>query len=47
MKDQKEVPVTQVIVKAKIKARKWTSTHERAKEVYNGRLKPKKNVESK
>ena len=41
LKDQKEVPVTQAIVKAKIKARKWTPTHERVKEVYNGRLKPK------
>jgi len=47
LKDQKEVPVTQAIVKAKIKARKWTPTHERAKEVYNGRLKPKIDVESK
>jgi len=46
-KDQNNVPVTQAIVKAKIKAEKWEPTHERAREVFKDRLKPKFEVESK
>ena len=46
-KDQSNVPVTQAIVKAKIKAEKWEPTHERAREVFKDRLKPKFEVESK
>ena len=40
-KDQNNVPVTQPIVKAKIKAEKWEPTHKRAREVFKDRLKPK------
>ena len=45
-KDQSKVPVTHAIIKAKIKARPWQPTHAGAKEMYDGRLKPKFEVEA-
>ena len=44
-KNQSDVPVTQAIIKAKIKARKWMPTHTRAKKMYGKRLNPKFDVE--
>ena len=43
--NQPKVPVTQAIIKAKIKARKWMPTHTRAKKIYGKRLNPKYEVE--
>ena len=47
LKDQSRVPVTQAIVKAKIKAQKWQPTHEGARRVYGDRLRPRYTVECK
>ena len=44
---QDDVPVTHQIVKAKIKARSWEVTHERARNTYKDRRKPKVDVEKK
>ena len=38
--EQSEIPVTHAIVKAKIKSRKWTIEHQRAKDTYGDRRKP-------
>jgi len=46
-KDQSETPVTQAIVKAKIKAGNWFPTHTGAKEMYRERRRPKFEIESK
>ena len=46
-KDQKEIPVTHQIVKAKIKNRKWKVAHERALETYQERRMPRFEVEAK
>ena len=43
--NQANVPVTQNIVRAKIKARKWTVTHERAAPMYGDRRCPKFEIE--
>ena len=45
--DQKLIPVTQSIVKAKIKAQKWEVTHERAIKIYGTRRSPRFDIESK
>ena len=44
-KDQSSTPVTQAILKAKIKARKWVPTHPRAKQIYGQKLRPKFEIE--
>ena len=46
-KDQSETPVTQAIVKAKIKAGNCFPTHTGAKEMYRERRRPKFEIESK
>ena len=46
-KDQSEIPVTQAIVKAKIKAGNWFPTHKGAKEIYEARRRPKFEIECK
>ena len=43
--NQDQIPVTQSIVKSKIRARKWTVTHERAAPMYRERRGPKFEVE--
>ena len=47
VEDQKEVPITQAIAYAKIKKKKWTITHERAKAIFRDKLKPKISIEKK
>ena len=42
---QEKVPVSHAIVKAKIKARKWTHTYDRAEKMYGKRRKPKMDIE--
>ena len=44
--DQSEIPITMAIAQARIKKRSWEVTHERAAETYQGRKKPKFDVES-
>ena len=38
-------PVSHVIVKAKIKARKWTIQHKRGREIYGERRAPRTKIE--
>ena len=45
--EQSTIPVTQSIVQAKIKARKWSVHHERAQTIYGERRGPKTEIESK
>ena len=44
VEDQKEVPITQAIADAKVKKKKWTITHERARAIFRDKLKPKMNI---
>ena len=39
--EQKEIPITQ----AKVRKKRWTSTHNRAKTIFRDKLKPKLNIE--
>ena len=41
--EQKEIPITQAI--AKVKKKRWTITHKRAKTIFRDKLKPKLNIE--
>ena len=43
--DQKEIPITQAIGYAKVKKKRWTITHKRAKTIFRDKLKPKLNIE--
>ena len=43
--DQTEVPITHAIAKARIKRTKWSTTHKRAKEIFQEKRKPKLQVE--
>ena len=43
--DQSEVLITHAIAIAKVKKKRWSITHKRAKEIYQDKLKPKMKVE--
>ena len=43
--DQTKIPITFAIAKARVRKRKWEVTHERAKQVYGDRKKPKLELE--
>ena len=43
--DQSDIPITYAIAQARIRKRKWEATHERAKEVFGERKKPKMEIE--
>jgi len=43
--DQSDVPISYAIAQARIRKRKWEATHERAKEVFGERKKPKREIE--
>lgn len=45
--DQTKIPITFAIAKARVRKRKWEVTHERAKQVYGDRKKPKLELERK
>ena len=45
--DQTNIPITFAITKARVRKRQWEVTHERAKQVYGDRKKPKLKLESK
>ena len=44
---QNDIPVSQKIVKARIKQRKWRVTHARAAEMYGNQRSPKMDIEKK
>ena len=43
--NQQEVPITHAIAQARVRKRKWTVEHDRAKEVFGAKRKPKWEVE--
>ena len=43
--NQEDIPITHSIIKARIKKRPWTTTHERAREIYHQRKCPRLDIE--